>query len=400
MTQSDSRPQEDTTPPGAAEAAPADPILDAAAAPRLGSKSPGRTATPFESTPSQTAYSAPPQRNRALWAAVALLFVLTLLSGGLAWLAFNPDLRASLPGPLGTPISDSRLDERLSALDARIDAATRSVAELSARLDVLDRSVARLNAAPAQDAPSSAEVADLRGQVQTFTQRLEGLSSAVQAVRAEPQAQDLSAEVTGLAARLDQLAAEQQRLGTEQQKIAANQQSEAEARQRIAMALAIGNLEGALLAGRAYPRPFETVRAVVPPGVDLSALAARADAGVPTGAELATRFPGLADQAVRAERQAGAEGWLDRLWARLRTLVIARPVGEVPGTDTPATLARAQARLDSGNLAGAVQEVETLKGPAAEVLAPWLEGARARIAVEAELAALRARLLDDLARRG
>ena len=60
-------------------------------------------------------------------------------------------------------------------------------------------------------------------------------------------------------------------------------------------------------------------------------------------------------------------GWLDQAWARLRSLVTVRPIGgDVPGDSPEAHVARAEARLDEGDLASAVNEVQALYGAAAE----------------------------------
>ena len=85
---------------------------------------------------------------------------------------------------------------------------------------------------------------------------------------------------------------------------------------------------------------------------------------------------------------------MDRAWARLRSLVTVRPVGgDVTGDSPEAHLARAEARLGEGDLASAVTELEALEGPAAEAAAPWLAGARARLAADQAIEALRERAL-------
>jgi hypothetical protein len=85
---------------------------------------------------------------------------------------------------------------------------------------------------------------------------------------------------------------------------------------------------------------------------------------------------------------------MDRAWARLRSVVTVRPVGgDVAGDSPEARLARAEARLDEGDLASAVGELEGLQGTAAEAAAPWLAGARARAAADEAIARLRERAL-------
>lgn len=419
MTESDPNPRADDPPPppagepavAAASAEPVpeptgpDPLSPDPAGPDPVRPNPAASAaSPSPSLRAAEADAAPTAARRsgnaALWTAVALLFLMTIAAGGLAWLALHPELRAGLPGPLGLRAAAAKPDPRLATLDTRIDGLARTVATLSARADALDRERTERDADPGRAVAPTGDVADLRAQIQALAQRVQAVDATVQTARAEPQAQDLSNQMTAVAARLDRIAADQQRLGTEQQRLSADQQTAAQARQQVALGLSIANLEGALLTGRPYARQIEALRGLAPQAAALPALAARAETGVPTAADLAARFPALADRAIEADRQAGAEGWFGRLWARLRTLVIVRPVGEVPGTDTASVLARAQARLDRGDLDGAVREASALAGPAAGTIAPWLADARARLAAEAELAALRDRLLNDLARRG
>ena len=48
-------------------------------------------------------------------------------------------------------------------------------------------------------------------------------------------------------------------------------------------------------------------------------------------------------------------------------------------------MARAEAALETGNLAAAVSELETLQGSPGGLVASWLDGARARLAAEQSL---------------
>ena len=76
--------------------------------------------------------------------------------------------------------------------------------------------------------------------------------------------------------------------------------------------------------------------------------------------------------------------------ARLSALVTIRPEGEnAQGDDPLARLARAEARLNAGDVAAAVGELSALPaGPIADAAAPWLARARARLDAEAAIASL------------
>ncbi len=342
---------------------------------------------PAVPTPPNVAAATPGRaRTGALWAMCVLLLVLVLIAGGLAVLALRPDLRAGLPGPLAPPAPDSRLASRLTALETRIDGLSGSVADLTRRAAAPTPPPAPVSL-PAP-APPSHEIDDLTVRSQALEQRIAALDATLQAVRgeAEGQSHDLADQVHRIETQLSQLAADQEKA--------------AQATQHVAVALGLGNLEAALLTGRPYAAQIAALRRLGTKDADMPTLVARADTGVPTEPELAGRFPALADRAVRAEREAAADNWFARLWARIRTLVVARPVGDVAGAGTPAILARAQARLDSGDLAGAAAEVGTLKGAAAATLKGWAADAQARLTVEAELSHLRDQLVGDLAGGG
>ena len=66
---------------------------------------------------------------------------------------------------------------------------------------------------------------------------------------------------------------------------------------------------------------------------------------------------------------------------RLSQAVTVRPVGaDVQGDGPLAKLARGEAKLKAGDLAGAVAEIESLDGRLAQVSAVWLGQAKARLA--------------------
>jgi hypothetical protein len=144
----------------------------------------------------------------------------------------------------------------------------------------------------------------------------------------------------------------------------------------------------------------------------LSALKLHAAEGVPTLAELKASFPATAQAIASASapppasesRPPNATIW-DRVLARLSGLVTIRPVGNESGTAAPsasdemsAHVARAQARLDAGDLPGAVKELESLPpGKAADAAKPWLERAHARLAADQALLQLQTAAADALA---
>jgi uroporphyrinogen-III synthase len=111
----------------------------------------------------------------------------------------------------------------------------------------------------------------------------------------------------------------------------------------------------------------------------------------PDAAALRAEFARAAAAALRAARAAtddGARSWWQSALDRLGALISIRRVGERPGGEAEAVLARAEHRLAAGDLAGALAELAALPpDPAsATAFAGWLTAARARLALDAALA--------------
>jgi hypothetical protein len=126
----------------------------------------------------------------------------------------------------------------------------------------------------------------------------------------------------------------------------------------------------------------------------IALLKAHAERGVVPHHELVRRFPPAAAAAARAALAPDGADWLSRTLARLASVVTIRRVGEDVGGDKPdAMIARAEARLQADDLAGAVAALEGLAGPPAAALAAWLADARAALAVDRGLALVSRRAL-------
>jgi hypothetical protein len=127
----------------------------------------------------------------------------------------------------------------------------------------------------------------------------------------------------------------------------------------------------------------------------LASLKANADKGVAPLSELQATFPATADAithaaSTAAEATSADASFGERVLARLSALVTIRPEGEnAQGDDPLARLARAEARLNAGDVQSAVSELSGLPaGPIADAAAAWLARARARLDAEAAIASL------------
>ena len=119
---------------------------------------------------------------------------------------------------------------------------------------------------------------------------------------------------------------------------------------------------------------------------------------MPTIASLQARYPEAARAAVTAGRSGEADSeWQSMFWNRVNDLVSVRATGELEGEGTEAVLARAELRLEEGNLAAAVEELKQLQGPAAEAMAGWRAEAEQRLEAQDNLTALSRVALERLA---
>jgi hypothetical protein len=309
------------------------------------------------------------------------------------------------------------LEDQVGALGARGDGGANEVAALQDELSQLSATVSGLQRGGSGSAGAGqiaqleqrlAEVARAADQIAALSVKADGLSSQVAAgqERTEKVASDvaaLSGQVRLLDERVGTLAGDvgglQNRIATNEERITAASDQGGRA---AALALLAGQVASAIEQGEAYEAPLESLRALGAenPAVDEAAaqLAPAATTGVPTLKQLRASFENVATEIVQAAQAPAGDGMLDRAAGNLMRLVTIRPVGaDAEGDDAAARVARAEARLADGDLAGAVAELDGLEDAPAAAAAPWLEQARARLAAENALEDLRAHAADLLA---
>ena len=164
-------------------------------------------------------------------------------------------------------------------------------------------------------------------------------------------------------------------------------------------ALAAAALLSAAQTSRPFTSELAAVEALAPADLDLSGFAAMASTGAPSRATLALEFPDFAARAAAAARQPSETAPLgERLLAGLSRVILVRPVGRLPGDAPEARLARAEVRLNEGDLEAALASLAGLPPAAQAALAPWWDRAQARARLDRQAAALGERALRDLAR--
>ena len=134
-------------------------------------------------------------------------------------------------------------------------------------------------------------------------------------------------------------------------------------------------------------KPFLSELAVVEPALNDPAVAAAlrpyAEKGVPSEVALAVTFPSVAARAnIAAKADDGKAGILDKIRHAIGGFISVRRIGNPGGQGAEAILERAEIRLISGDLKGAVAYLDTLPPSAQRALSPWLEQARARVLVD------------------
>src|SRR5262249_44733838 len=106
-----------------------------------------------------------------------------------------------------------------------------------------------------------------------------------------------------------------------------------------------------------------------------------AQSGVAARPTLAADFPAVAKAALADDLADDSFG--ERLWGKLKGLVSLRRVGaDVQGDSVEAKLARAEAAIDAGDLAKAVELVKSLPTQTQRATAAWLKRADAHLAAQ------------------
>jgi hypothetical protein len=164
-----------------------------------------------------------------------------------------------------------------------------------------------------------------------------------------------------------------------------------DAGRRAALVVGLGALRAAVDRGQPYAAELKAAQALGLPAPATEALAPHAERGLPTTGALAQRFSALSPALMRAAPGPAAEGTLlERLTASAQSLVRIRPVGEAAGDDVPTVIARVEAKLRRGDLAGALADFDRLPEPVRALGADWAAEARARAAAETSLRRLSA----------
>jgi hypothetical protein len=248
-----------------------------------------------------------------------------------------------------------------------------TVAALAGRLKVLEQ---RVNAPAPPTGASDEQVAALALRVAALEARRLPQPDTAGAVA--PLAQKLDSVESETAATKSAEAATNARLADLEDRLKQAEQQQAALADRASQASLLAKAQVALAAGE----PLGDLPNAPP------ALARFAQTRPPTEADLRLSFPAAADAAAAASQPSVAgEDLGERMWLRMRSLVTVKRGDKVlVGAPAATVLSEAHARLEAGDLAGAVAALDGLDGKAAQAMAGWRAQAQALLDARAALA--------------
>ena len=307
-----------------------------------------------------------------------------VLAGALLSLPYWPDeARSMWRGPpvvasvIATPAPAAPVPAPAPVVDtAAVGAAKR---ELAARLDDLDKRMRGVAATAAQADHSGsmdAAHAELRGNISVLESRPGATLETEKDVAALKS--DIAGLRTAIADAADKAKADASALNSGEQKALA-----------AARASAVIGIAARLSAALDSGLPFATDLGLLAPLAKddaklaeiIASLQPQSAGGVISRTTLAQQFPAVAKSALADDVADDSFG--ERLLGKLKGLVSLRRVGaDVPGDSVEAKLARAEAALNAGDIAKAVELVKSLPPQTNKATQAWLARADIHLAAQ------------------
>lgn len=326
-----------------------------------------------------------------------LMVVLAALLGALVAVLLTEGLRSNtVPAAVEAQLRDLRTEiEAIRVASGDPEAVTtirNSLGEMRNRIadvEAVSREAQRQASARATSATGGPGLASLQGSVGNLSEGQARLQNRVAALEGATPAN----LVEELATKADEAAV--QALTNRVGQLERN--DVAQDARRAALALAVANLTRSSQTSQPFATELQALSLLTEADPAVGGMEQYAAQGLPSLEDLRRDFAGLAPRVVRAWRISEKQGVLGRIWANILGSVSIRPVGEATGNLPPALVARAEMRLSEGNLAGAVQELETLEGESANVASTWLSAARSRLELDRLVTDLNGRVIASIA---
>jgi hypothetical protein len=280
-------------------------------------------------------------------------------------------------GGAGESAGLASLQDAQAKLVQSVEGLAKTQGEQAATLEGLSGDAAGLEAAKGEIASLNEGTSALRQAFDSMKGQVAGLGGDLDTLGKGQAALEARLD-TGLKDVSTRLAALEERIAPIEA-----QMGDASARETAARAVAVSALKSAMDRGAPFATELAAVASALPQGTDLSDLAARAEAGVPTRTALHEGFAAVARR-MSAVMDAPAEGDLvDSLLSNARSLVSIRQPGESDAATPQAALGRMEARVGRGDFAGALQAYDELPENVRAAGADWVADARARLAADA-----------------
>ncbi|AQS42281.1 MAG: Mitochondrial inner membrane protein [Candidatus Tokpelaia hoelldobleri] len=336
---------------------------------------PEKPAKPQNHKPQEPNGRKPPQQPRRFALVLASLLAGlaggTLAIGGITMLQKHdlmPNFITAYTGgePLATSILPKTAAQDIAALKAQVGKQATDI----------ENTLKALQTAPSGNADSKAALAtlqqDISSRLGALETRLNALEQGQKNAVAPQQVQNLHTAVQSLQKQVSDVAA-----------------TERKADIRMTALAAANALKAAVERGGSYSNELRLMEEVAPGGLSLEPLRAAADKGLPSTAELGTRFAKVAD-AIAATQTAIPDnaGFGQKLWAQARSLVVMRPTGNVTGNTAGAIAARMEVAINNGDYGRALNEWRGLSPQAQAVSRDFITTLESRTAIDKLLAQL------------
>ncbi|WP_020174394.1 COG4223 family protein [Methyloferula stellata] len=272
------------------------------------------------------------------------------------------------------------LDQRISAMNAKLDADQRKIdtANASSR-DLVSSLEKRIGAVE----KSASDALGLAKAAQAQAQQVQSAAPSDTSAPATVDLAPVQSRIDALEHRIGQLEAA---LNAPKSAVRAPQEPEAKPDPQAVNAPAIAIIAENLTQKIASGAPFTTELAALEKlGADkakLAVLQPAAGKGIVTTKALADQFAALTPALLATEKPASPpdENVFDRLMSHAAGLVRVRKLNDLSGEDLPARVARVKDALAHDDLDRALQERATFPEAAKTASAAWAEAAKARVA--------------------
>jgi hypothetical protein len=297
--------------------------------------------------------------------------------------AAKADLAAALPAILvaavtgvGAGLLGSWFFSSAPVPPADTSSVNNAIAQLSSRLSQQETK-------PQQPSVDLAPLNERSAKLETATGALRGEIAEVKKLieaQAKAPATATAADVAAVNRRLAQI---EERVGVLAALAKPEPKPEPKPDTSSAEVVALGALRDAVATGAAFQNELNSVRGLSKErAAALAPLQSFAAGGLPTVAALAKQFEAVASKMLNPPPPPDS-GVLTRLWSNAGKLVDVRPVGEPQGSDTGAVVARMEAKLARGDLAGALDESKALAAAVRDSGKDWFVAAERRRDAEA-----------------